>query len=252
MNELPNLAGIATDNLVEKIGGGNFSASYINWSRTMHLLRTHAPGWLPVLVPNVEGGILHRAPVGCYLLIKFKHLDGSETPAMPQAIMDSRNAAIPLDKVTARDITDTHRRGMCMAAAMTFGLAYELWAKLPLESGYAEPEPQPEPGPACSPPYRVDKPPKAKGPTMVKASPMDGVLDGLPTDQLAFLQTQADQIISAFRATGPEAAAALFYRDLQLDQEEQLGVWAMLANESAARNQIKKFKEAVSTKKEAA
>ena len=87
---------------------------------------------------------------------------------------------------------------------------------------------------------------------MVKASPMDGVLDGLPTDQLAFLQTQADQIISAFRATGAEAAAALFYRDLQLDQEEQLGVWAMLANESAARNQIKKFKEAVTTKKEAA
>ena len=239
MNELPNLAGIATDNLVEKIGGGNFSASYINWSRTMHLLRVHAPGWLPVLVPNVEGGILHRAPVGCYLLIKFKHLDGSETPAMPQAIMDSRNAAIPLDKVTARDITDTHRRGMCMAAAMTFGLAYELWAKLPLESGYADPVE----------PAKDDKP---KPPKMVKASPMDGVLDGLPTDQLAFLQTQADQIISAFRATGPEAAAALFYRDLQLDQEEQLGVWAMLANESAARNQIKKFKEAVTTKKEAA
>ena len=239
MNELPNLAGIATDDLVEKIGGGNFSASYINWSRTMHLLRVHAPGWLPVLVPNVEGGILHRAPVGCYLLIKFKHLDGSETPAMPQAIMDSRNAAIPLDKVTARDITDTHRRGMCMAAAMTFGLAYELWAKLPLESGYADPVE----------PAKDDKP---KPPKMVKASPMDGVLDGLPADQLAFLQTQADQIISAFRATGAEAAAALFYRDLQLDQEEQLGVWAMLANESAARNQIKKFKEAVTTKKEAA
>ncbi len=239
MNELPNLAGIATDNLVEKIGGGNFSASYINWSRTMHLLRTHAPGWLPVLVPNVEGGILHRAPVGCYLLIKFKHLDGSETPAMPQAIMDSRNAAIPLEKVTARDITDTHRRGMCMAAAMTFGLAYELWAKLPLESGYAD---------AVEP----EKAEKRKGPTMVKASPMDGVLDGLPTDQLAFLQTQADQIISAFRATGAEAAAALFYRDLQLDQEEQLGVWAMLANESAARNQIKKFKGNIINQEKAA
>ena len=50
--------------------------------------------------------------------------------------MDNRNAAIPVDKITARDITDTHRRGVCMAAAFTFGLAYELWAKLPLESGY--------------------------------------------------------------------------------------------------------------------
>ena len=71
--------------------------------------------------------------------------------------------------------------------------------------------------------------------------------EALSTD----LQTQADQIISAFRATGPEAAAALFYRDLQLDQEEQLGVWAMLANESAARNQIKKFKSSVTTKEAA-
>ena len=55
--------------------------------------------------------------------------------------MDNRNQAIPLDKITARDITDTHRRGVCMAAAFTFGLAYELWAKLPLESGYADSEP---------------------------------------------------------------------------------------------------------------
>ena len=34
---LPNLAGVATADLVEKIGTGKFSASYINWSRTMHL-----------------------------------------------------------------------------------------------------------------------------------------------------------------------------------------------------------------------
>ena len=47
--------------------------------------------------------------------------------------------AIPLEKITARDITDTQRRGMCMAAAMTFGLAYELWAKMPMESGYNAP-----------------------------------------------------------------------------------------------------------------
>lgn len=133
----PNLAGIATANLVEKIGAGNFSASYINWSRTLHLLREHAPGWLPEVVPAADGGLLHPAPVGAYLLIRFRNGD-TLTPAVPQAIMDHKNAAIPLDRITARDITDTHRRGICMAAAMTFGLAYELWAKLPLESGYSE------------------------------------------------------------------------------------------------------------------
>lgn len=144
MTVMPNLAGVATADLVEKIGGGNFSASYINWSRTLHLLREHAPGWLPEVVPAADGGLLHSAPVGCYLLLRFRNGDIA-TPPVPQAVMDTRNAAIPRDKITARDITDTHRRGICMAAAMTFGLAYELWAKLPLESGYEAPEPKPEP-----------------------------------------------------------------------------------------------------------
>ena len=139
--QLPNLAGVATADLVEKIGTGKFSASYINWSRTVNLLREHAPGWMPELVPTADGALLHRAPVGAYLLIRFRCGD-TITPPVPQAVMDVRNAAIPFDKVTARDVTDTHRRGVCMAAAFTFGLAYELWAKLPLESGYhQEPEP---------------------------------------------------------------------------------------------------------------
>ena len=107
----------------------------------MALLREHAPGWQPELVPAPDGYIVHQAPVGGYLMIRFRNGEAC-TPAVPQAIMDTRNAAIPIERVTARDITDTHRRGVCMAAAFTFGLAYELWAKLPLESGYAEPEPE--------------------------------------------------------------------------------------------------------------
>ena len=106
----------------------------------MALLREHAPGWQPELVHAPDGYILHQAPVGGYLMIRFRNGE-SVTPAVPQAIMDNRNAAIPLEKITARDITDTHRRGVCMAAAFTFGLAYELWAKLPLESGYADSDP---------------------------------------------------------------------------------------------------------------
>lgn len=144
MTELPNLAGVATKDLVESIGNGKFSASYINWSRTLHLLRVHAPGWTPEAVPSEGGSLLHRAPVGAYLMIRFVHFDGSVTPAQPQAVMDHRNNAIPFEKISARDITDTQRRGACMAAAMTFGLAYELWAKMPLESGYSAPEPEPE------------------------------------------------------------------------------------------------------------
>lgn len=140
-NAIPNLAGVATKDLVEKIGSGSFSAAYINWSRTMNLLRQHAPNWLVDYVPAKDGSLLHQAPVGAYLLIRFQNMEtGFSTPALPQAVMDTRNKSIPFEKITSRDITDTQRRGMCMAAAMHFGLAYELWAKMPLESGYKSEE----------------------------------------------------------------------------------------------------------------
>lgn len=143
--EIPNLAGIATNELVETIGAGSFKASYINWSRTLNLLRQHAPGWSVEAVPSQDGGLIHRDPVGGHLMLRYRHIDGTTTPEVPQAIMDHRNQAIPYEKITARDVSDTHRRGACMAAAMQFGLAYELWAKLPLESGYGAAEDEDSP-----------------------------------------------------------------------------------------------------------
>lgn len=134
--ELPSLGGIATKDLVEHIGTGSFKASYINWSRTMELLRKHAAGWMVEMVFSPDGSPIHHAPVGGFLLLRFRHLDGTVTPEVPQAIMDHRNNSIPLDRITSRDVTDTHRRGACLLAAMQMGLAYELWAKMPLESGY--------------------------------------------------------------------------------------------------------------------
>jgi hypothetical protein len=134
--ELPDLSGVATKDLVEHIGSGSFKASYINWSRTMELLRKHAPGWMIELVFNADGAPLHQAPVGGFLLLRFRHLDGTVTPEVPQAVMDHRNNSISFEKITSRDITDTQRRGSCLLAAFQFGLAYELWAKMPLESGY--------------------------------------------------------------------------------------------------------------------
>ena len=151
-NAIPNLAGVASKDLVEKIGTGKFSAAYINWSRTMNLLRTHAPNWLVDYVPAKDGSLLHQAPVGAYLLIRFQNMEtGFSTPALPQAVMDHRNNAIPFEKITARDVTDTQRRGMCMAAAMHFGLAYELWAKMPMEKGYQEDAPAASVAPVAAP-----------------------------------------------------------------------------------------------------
>ena len=168
-NAIPNLAGVASQDLVEKIGSGKFSAAYINWSRTMNLLRQHAPNWLVDYVPSKEGSLLHQAPVGAYLLIRFQNMEtGFSTPALPQAVMDMRNNAIPFEKITARDITDTQRRGMCMAAAMHFGLAYELWAKMPMENAYAAPE-----AGKTTPAPTVSTPAPVAAPTAPAAAPVE-------------------------------------------------------------------------------
>lgn len=139
--EYPNLAGVINAEEIETIGSNKFKASYLNWARTMNHMHENAPGWLPYFVPNSDGGMVHEAPDGTgYLLIGFRYKDGQETPPAPQAVMDNRNDPIALDEITARDITDTHRRGLCMVAAMHFGLAYELWAKDPVESQHAKRE----------------------------------------------------------------------------------------------------------------
>lgn len=231
MADIPNLAGIATADLVEKIGGGNYSASYINWSRTLHLLRTHAPGWLPELVQTRDGGILHEAPNGAFLLIRFRHADGTVTPEVPQAVMDTRNAAVPTAKVTARDITDTHRRGVCMAAALTFGLAYELWAKLPLESGYAEAEE-----------------PKQDGGSRFTGRPTSGVWESMDEESQAFLLKIAAEV--ATRAAADPMDAHDYLQTQQLGTDEKAALWTRL--ESKTRTALKKAHKAATETKEAA
>jgi hypothetical protein len=211
---IPNLAGIATADLVEQIGTGKFSASYINWSRTMALLREHAPGWQPELVTAPDGYVLHQAPVGAYLLIRFRNGDVT-TPPVPQAVMDTRNAAIPIERITARDITDTHRRGVCMAAAFTFGLAYELWAKLPLESGYAEsPQPKP-PAPKVSPVPDID----------------------LPPHEMAHVAAIVDGIVTAW-ADGNEMEAIAAYYEIS-DNDHKVAAWKLMAPHSKLRALLK-------------
>lgn len=230
MSEIPNLAGIATSDLVEKIGAGSFSASYINWARTMQLLREKAPGWLPELVKTGDGQIIHEAPTGAFLLIRFRHTDGTTTPEVPQAIMDTRNAAIPLAKVTARDITDTHRRGACMAAALTFGLAYELWAKLPMESGYAE---QAE-----------------NRPIQIRGNPNDGMWEAMNEEEQAYLLKVAGIAAQKFANEGADAAHA-YLESLQLDAQEKGALWTRF--DSKIRSALKKAHKAANEgQKEAA
>lgn len=203
MIDFPNLAGVATADMVEHIGTGKFQAAYVNWSRTMALLREHAPGWQPEMVTAPDGYVLHQAPVGAYLLIRFRNGEVT-TPPVPQAIMDTRNAAIPVERITARDITDTHRRGVCMAAAFTFGLAYELWAKLPLESGYAESE--------------------TPKPQAVRHRPVDGV--DLPEDRKRLCETVVKAIQMCM--SGDDVMGAYGEWEGLIDAEEKTYAWSFL------------------------
>lgn len=228
MPALPNLAGVATKELVETIGGGNFKASYINWSRTVNLLREHAVGWQPELVLAPDGSILHRAPIGGFLLIRFVHVAGATTPPVPQAVMDSHNKAIPFDKISARDVTDTHRRGVCMAAAFTFGLAYELWAKMPLESGF-EGEPE-DAAPECA---RSTQP----------GQPMHGVWDGLNDEQRERIEACA--VIVGEHMEAADAKGAHEYLESQaFETEAKAALWSILP--SRTRAALKKVKQEVS------
>ncbi len=239
MTTIPNLAGVATQNLVEKIGGGNFQASYINWSRTMQLLREHAPGWEPHLVTTKDGDILWRAPIGGFLMICFVDAAGVSTEPVPQAVMDTRNAAIPWEKITARDITDTHRRGICLAAAMTFGLAYELWAKMPLENGvhHEEPEPrvQPPPPPKAPPAPPAQAEPKYSGEVRVtQEAPKDS---GEPSigAMLTILNFQKDEAMALIEANTGRKFLNVRDAAARLTPDEKIKVSAALKAEIALR-----------------
>jgi hypothetical protein len=210
MADIPNLAGKATDDLVQQIGGGSFKASYINWARTMNLLHVHAPGWMPEVLQAADGGIIHKAPVGGFLLIRFHHLDGTVTPPVPQAFMGNDNKAMPLDSIDARDVTDTHVRGVCKAAAFTFGLAYELWARMPLETGYAEKDEKPLAG---------------------LGKPQDGmsIQDFPPAIQMEITAWAND--IKKAAEEDDLLRAVKHWRDCDLENEAKAAVWFLLGSQ---------------------
>ena len=136
----PNLGDVITTDDVSTKGSGSYKADYINWARTMHLLHLYAPGWQFNLHLDVTlGGHVWKAPNGtAYVVGYFTGPDGQRTPDFPQAVMDNRNNAIAFDKVSARDLTDSHRRCLCTAAAAHFGLAWQLWAREEVENPHRE------------------------------------------------------------------------------------------------------------------
>ena len=135
--ELPNLYGVVKEADVKTKGDGRFKASYVTWAKTQALLLEHAPGYHFHLKNNSEGNPWFQAPDGsAYLVGFFTTPEGDETAGTPFAVMDHKNNPIQLAKVSARILTDSSRRCLCLCAAMTFGLCGELWANDPIEGDY--------------------------------------------------------------------------------------------------------------------
>jgi hypothetical protein len=127
---IPNLSGIADPKNISQKGTGKFTADYINWARTLADIREHAQGWMPELVENIHGEEIHPAPDGSgYLMIRFRHEDGTKTASIPHAIMDHRMQSVIGDKISARDVADSFVRGACKSAAALFGYAWQMWSK---------------------------------------------------------------------------------------------------------------------------
>ena len=139
---MPNLGDVITTDDVSQKGTGKYSADYVNWCRVAHLLQDHAPGWQFHLAHYVDSSHVWKAPNGTgYVVGYFTGPEGQRTPDFPQAVMDFKNNAVAYENITARQVTDTHRRALASCAAFTFGLAWQLWAREEIEDPMRSSEP---------------------------------------------------------------------------------------------------------------
>ena len=122
---------IRPEDVYEKAG-----RKYCKWARIAFYLNKHAKGWnfqlkLPPESPTSPSffDAVWKAPDGSgYLMCYFTDPNGGETGLFPYSIMDTRNNPIKLERISANDIRDSHRRALAACAAFTFSLGYELWA----------------------------------------------------------------------------------------------------------------------------
>ena len=137
--EIPNLSDVIKAEDIDSYGG-QANIKYVNWCRTKHLLLTNAPGWQFHVVKNEDNDCVCRAPDGTGMIwAYFSGPNGQLTEHFPFPVMDNRNNPVAYDNISARDLTDTHRRCFCACAAFVFGLAWQLWAKEDVENPFREP-----------------------------------------------------------------------------------------------------------------
>jgi hypothetical protein len=198
MTDFPQLGGVITPDDISTKGSGSYAADYVNWAKIAHLLHVHAPGWQFTLSTAPDGGHIWRAPDGSGYVVGYFANGEQVTPDFPQACMDNRNNPIPFERITARTLTDTHRRCLCTAAAFAFGLGYELWARVEVEN------PMRDEAPAAPAAASASKAPTKSVPAKRPSSPNPEKLNAAEIQELvqAVLQVSEErraQIVLAFQ-----------------------------------------------------
>lgn len=197
---IPNLAGVITKADIDTKGTGSYAASYVNWAKVAHLLHEHATGWEFHLKPSTDGSLIWAAPDNtAYVIGYFTGPEDQATADFPFPAMDNRNNPIPLERVNARTLTDTHRRALCAAAAFTFGLAYELWAKEEVENPHREEQPTKPPLQQTKP---QSKPPVKTTPTPAQPKPAPAKAEESPAQEAVdppLLKDERDEIIAVLK-----------------------------------------------------
>jgi hypothetical protein len=232
----PNLGSVITTADITQKGTGSYAADYVNWCRTAQLLREHAPGWQFHLRSTPEGQHVWRAPNGTgYVVGFFEGPDSTTTPDFPQAVMNNRNEAVQMDKIDARDVTDTHRRCLCTAAAAQFGLAWQLWAKEPVENPHREVEGDtpPPPGSQRSSSQRTERPGSSAPRQSASAVVRRGAPAGQPAPATQSSSTTAPPSATTQPLSGPAATTAAAVTACQEAGLTALGIAAMCHELSA-------------------
>lgn len=129
----PDLSGVIEAKDVNTIqiptkNGGSYKAKYMAWAKIKQLLNKHADGWDFHLSFYQDGQHVWPAPDGTgYLMCHFIGPDNEETSDFPFPIMDNRNMPVKIENISARTLTDSHRRALCASACFHFSLGFQLW-----------------------------------------------------------------------------------------------------------------------------
>tara|TARA_R100000664_G_scaffold10760_2_gene17698 strand:+ start:140 stop:871 length:732 start_codon:yes stop_codon:yes gene_type:complete len=127
---IPDLSGLITKEDVNHINMGNRQIDYTSWAKVSQLLKQHAPGWEFNLRQSESSNFVWAAPNGTgFFVCYFTNPEKEATADFPFPIMDHRNNPIKFAEISARVLTDNHRRALCACACFTFALAHEMWSQ---------------------------------------------------------------------------------------------------------------------------